>query len=95
MLVECLECGEFFKVITLSHLKSRHNMTTYQYADKYPNAPMMSGDFIRDPVGHSKAISESWWSKSEEERNRICEILSEAHTGVYPDEDTRKKRMYA
>jgi len=57
----------------------------------FPNEPMVDGDHITDKARHRENISKSWWNKPENERREICERLSEAHRGVYPNEETRKK----
>ena len=51
-IVECLECGRYFKAITNTHLKS-HGMTLDQYREKYPNAPMLSEKVYADKVKSS------------------------------------------
>lgn len=42
--VQCFECGNYFKKISNSHLKNKHNMDMNTYKFKYPNAKVNSED---------------------------------------------------
>lgn len=88
---KCELCGWYFKVITASHLKYQHSTTVYDYMKKFPNAS------IQDPLTEEqsnrkrKSLSDSWWSKSEEERWKVRETLSEAHKGQVMSEEAKRK----
>mgnify|MGYP001561246141 CR=1 FL=1 len=41
--IQCIECGNYFKVITYTHIKKCHcNMTMKEYREKYPELPLTS-----------------------------------------------------
>ena len=40
--VQCLECGEFFKKLSNTHLLNAHNMTLFQYKKKHKGAKTIS-----------------------------------------------------
>lgn len=87
----CELCGRDFRLITSSHLKSEHNMTTLDYLCTFPNSPMRDVDFVRDEEARRKAISDSWRNKSPEQRARICQKYSEAQTGKTLSEETKQR----
>ncbi len=43
-LIKCELCGRSFKSITNSHLRDKHNMTTKEYKEIFPNSKML-GDY--------------------------------------------------
>jgi very-short-patch-repair endonuclease len=72
---KCEICGKEFKAITNSHLK-KHNMTTEDYKNKYPNASF--GNFDR--------FSE--WRDSEENRQNCIRMSKK----VYGTKEIREKK---
>ncbi len=92
-MVECLLCHREFTLITESHLKSWHGITTSQYTVRFPMVSMRDENFIKDPEARSKAISKTWWSKSQEERNKIRDTLSKAHLGKPLSEKHRENMI--
>lgn len=45
--VECMECGDRLKYVAPAHLK-KHGLTSKQYRQKYPRAPMRSEDLRKE-----------------------------------------------
>jgi hypothetical protein len=90
-MVKCELCGRHFRLITASHLKGEHGITTYEYSVMFPLLPMRDANFIRDEDARRESISNSWWSKTLEERQDICNTLSIAQTGKVLSEETKKK----
>jgi len=52
---------------------------------------MRDTDFIKDEEARGQSISNAWWEKPLETRRKIQRTLSEAHTGIYPSESSKKK----
>lgn len=88
---KCELCGLYFRIITYSHLKFVHGISTYEYSDMFPSRPMRDEDFIKDEEDRRKAVSNSWWSRTPEEREEICQAMSKAQRGKVLSEDTRKR----
>lgn len=44
-MVQCAECGDWFKQIQYRHLKYSHNISMKEYIEKYPNHPLISESF--------------------------------------------------
>lgn len=61
-LLKCELCGNFFKSITNSHLKHKHNMKTEEYKLRFPNSKMISDN-------HFEILSN--WIYSEENKKHF------------------------
>ena len=83
---KCELCGKDFTMITHSHL-DRHCVTLSEYKERFPLAIMRDENYC-DNDFRSRRISEAWWAKSQEERNEICRILSEAHKNTQKGRST-------
>lgn len=73
MPIECLECGEYFEVITGSHLR-HHGMTTWDYRLKHLGAPIMSKE-VREAIG----FANSGLQRSPEQREALSLTLTQRH----------------
>lgn len=51
-IIECLECGNKFDIISASHLKKVHNMTTREYSETKQKLCFLSIKRIEDRCGH-------------------------------------------
>lgn len=47
----CIECEEFVPKFLPPHVRNAHDMTTSQYKEKYPGAPVLSDSFCKN-TGH-------------------------------------------
>lgn len=63
--IQCELCGKYFKSITNSHLRDKHNATTHEYKQKFPNAQMISDE-------HNKKLAN--WRESEENKNHLMSL---------------------
>ncbi len=89
---KCKLCGWDFTLITASHLKHSHNMSTLDYLALFPQEEMRDKEaYSKNEDSRRQHISETWWNKSEDERSRIKEKLSEVHTGVKLSDETKRK----
>lgn len=68
-LIKCELCGNKFKSITNSHLKNKHNMTTIEYKQQFPNSNMISEN-------HLNKLSE-WFNSEEGKSNAKKQILKQ------------------
>ena len=80
--VICVECGGKFQRITSQHLKSCCGLTTYEYHEKHPNAPMISDDLKRH---FSKTSTEAYSNPA------LCKELSESISKAYEDPAVHEK----
>jgi hypothetical protein len=55
--VKCLECGQEFKIISVSHLKT-HNMTMAEYREKYPETLIVSQLTIIKKIAATKIVGD-------------------------------------
>jgi G:T-mismatch repair DNA endonuclease (very short patch repair protein) len=69
--IKCELCGKYFKSITNSHLRDKHNTTTYDYKNNFPEAKMIS-------EGHNKKLAV--WRNSERNRKHLMQIGEEVWT---------------
>lgn len=60
--IKCEMCGKYFKSITNSHLRDKHQITTQEYKSKFPGTQMISD-------AHNKKLAE--WRESEENKNHL------------------------
>jgi len=59
--IKCELCNKYFKSITNSHLKHKHNLTTLEYKQQFPNARMISDDHL--------SILGTWFNSNEGKQN--------------------------
>ena len=88
---KCKLCGQDFRLITSSHLKYKHNITTLDYMCMLPGLPMRDENFVRNEEARKRSISESWENKSPQERAKISQRQSEAQIGKKLSEETKKR----
>lgn len=87
-MVKCRVCGEEFEHIAWTHLKHKHSMTTEEYREKFPDAPL-SDDERKEKISKGVKNSEKYWEGIEnpERGNKISQALS----GREKSEKTKKK----
>jgi len=83
--VECIECGDDLKFITVNHLK-RHGLTSKQYRERHPKAQMVCDDTRRRQ------------GRKDRQWNRICRKCGDPFTtkspkGYYCRECQRLRRV--
>jgi very-short-patch-repair endonuclease len=61
-LLRCEVCGKYYKSITNSHLRDKHNITTIEYKALYPNSDMIADS-------HKRKLSD--WVNSDENKQHI------------------------
>ena len=44
--VQCLECGKYFRSITWTHLRHKHNMDISQYLKQHPDAQLQCNELL-------------------------------------------------
>lgn len=91
-MVKCLLCGREMRLITHSHLKYDHDMSTTDYLTRFPGAVMRDDNFVKDPKAWKNAIQETFNKMTPEEKESISDTLSKSHMGIYPSAETRSKR---
>jgi very-short-patch-repair endonuclease len=66
--IKCELCGKYFKSITNSHLRDKHQLTTHQYKTRFPSAQMISEE-------HNKKLAV--WRESEENNAHLLHFGKE------------------
>lgn len=64
-LLKCEICGNYYKSITNTHLRDKHNITTERYKELYPNSIMIA-------ESHRKKLQ--IWAKSEANRIHLMNV---------------------
>jgi hypothetical protein len=79
--VKCKICDKEFKMLNATHL-SKHGMTTQEYLDRFPGAPMQC-ESIRQKRSEDKAAwNRKMWKDSAYSQNqseRLSKLLKETH----------------
>jgi very-short-patch-repair endonuclease len=66
--IKCELCGKYFKSITNSHLRDKHQLTTQEYKTRFPSAQMISEE-------HNKKLAV--WRESKENKAHLLQFGKE------------------
>jgi len=97
-MVKCLECEKEFKQITNRHLKFAHNLTTFQYKEKYPDSELFDKKILEFFSERSKKANElrKGVSRSESIKQKIKDTKSKQiivpwNKGIAQTKETKDK----
>lgn len=83
--VKCLICDREFETLS-SHLRS-HSMNKKEYLDKFPNAKIMSEDYVE----HLRTTGKDYWKNNPDKLKERAAKISKSITGRKLSEESKTK----